>query len=431
MSQPAPAPQAPPAPAPAAPAGPKGMSWPAPAGQPIGHGVVDTPGLLNRWQLIGVALVVVFGLASALIQFLAWQSDGRAADDTDQLVRVQNIQSSLLRADALATNSFLNGGLEDTDQRAEYDEALADVLKQIADAAEAQPLDRAALAALNQDVNDYATAVAQARVNNRQGFPIGATYLSQASAALRSDALPVLDALVKANEDRAEDSMGGQHPWWLLGLGLVVVAGLVWLNQQHAQRFRRRINVGLAVAAGIVVVVTLVTAVLAFARAGSNDDLLAGDFRMAVDQAEARTAANDAKANESLRLINRGSGETYEEPWRTSAAVVEEKASDDTIGDWETYAQRHAEVVELDDADVWRDARLLATDTGKSGSSAPLNDFDEASQTVIKDAAGNATDELRSGRIIALALSFLTLVLGVVAAIAVSRGIGARRREYA
>lgn len=431
MSQPAPAPQAqqaPPAPA-ATPH--RGMAWPAPTGAPIGHGVEDTPGLLNRWQLIGVTLVVLFGLASALIQFLSWQSDGRAADDTEQLVRVQKIQSSLLRADALATNAFLVGGLEDPDQRAEYDAALADVLRQVADAAEAQSLDREALAALNEDVNNYATAVAQARVNNRQNYPIGATYMSQASAGLRSDALPVLDALVTANEDRAEDSMGGQHPWWLLGLGLLVLVGLVWLNQQHAQRFRRRINIGFAVAAGIVLVVTMVSVVLAFARGGSNDDLLSGDFRVAVDQAAARTAANDAKANESLRLINRGSGPLYEDPWTTSAAVVETKATDDTLADWETYVARHGEVVALDDDDVWREARQLATSSGESGSTAPLNAFDEASVTVIEEAGGNATDELRSGRVVALALALLTFGLGVVAAIAVSRGIGARRREYA
>ena len=69
------------------------------------------PSLLNRLQIIGMAAVLLFGLASGLVQFLSYQSDGRAADDTEQLVRVQEIQSSLLRADALATNAFLIGGV--------------------------------------------------------------------------------------------------------------------------------------------------------------------------------------------------------------------------------------------------------------------------------------------------------------------------------
>ncbi|HYG92973.1 MAG TPA: hypothetical protein VD859_05230, partial [Nocardioides sp.] len=71
-----------------------------PGSQPGIKPIVDTPRLLNRWQLIGMTVAIVFGVLSALVQFLSWQSDGRAADDTEQLVRVQEIQSSLLRADA-------------------------------------------------------------------------------------------------------------------------------------------------------------------------------------------------------------------------------------------------------------------------------------------------------------------------------------------
>ena len=120
---------------------------PVPAVAP--QGFEDVPSLLNRWQVAAVATCLVFGVLSALLQFMGWQANGRAADNTEQLVRVQAIQSSLLRADALATNAFLVGGLEPAEQRAEYDEALDDVLREITDAAEAQPADREALAALN------------------------------------------------------------------------------------------------------------------------------------------------------------------------------------------------------------------------------------------------------------------------------------------
>ena len=40
-------------------------------------------------------------------------------------------------------------------------------------------------------------------------------------------------------------------------------------------------------------------------------------------------------------------------------------------------------------------------------------------------------DALRAGRGLALVGSALTLLLGIVAAVAVARGIGARRKEYA
>ncbi|MFC7505103.1 hypothetical protein ACFQRR_23825, partial [Nocardioides sp. GCM10030258] len=211
--------------------------------------------LLNRWQLIGMTVAILFGVFSALIQFGAWQSDGRAADDTEQLVRVQEIKSSLLRADALATNAFLVGGLEDPDQRKEYDAALSSVLTEIANAAESQPADREVLAALNVEVADYATAVAQARNNNRLGYPIGAEYLRGASKELRSDAIPLIDNMVTANTERTEDAMAGQHPIWLVLLGLAVLVVLVWLNRELAKHFHRRINKGIAFAAVIVLVV--------------------------------------------------------------------------------------------------------------------------------------------------------------------------------
>ena len=393
---------------------------------------VDTPRLLNRWQLIGMSVAILFGIISALVQFLSWQADGRAADDTEQLVRVQEIQSSLLRADALATNAFLLGGLEDPDKRAEYDKAISSVLRLVADAAEAQSADRKALAALNVEVTEYANAVAQARANNRLGYPVGAEYLSGASTELRDDAIPLLNALVKANNNRAEGSIAGQHPFWLLLLGIVVLVAMVWLNRELARHFRRRINKGVALAAIIVLVVTLVTVVLAWARDSSNDDLLEGDFRAAVTGAQTRTAANDAKANESLRLIKRGTdSQKYEDAWQAAAKKVDAGfARQGATEAWQTYRERHDEIVELDDDGDWESAVTLATRTDEKGSTAPLDTVNTDLAATVADASDTATDELRSGRLFALLLSGLTVLLGIGAAVAVARGIGERRREF-
>ncbi|MCX6401659.1 MAG: hypothetical protein NTX33_17235 [Propionibacteriales bacterium] len=423
MSQTA-APQAAPPPAAKAP-----VPAPAAAGKSA-PGLVDTPALLNRWQLIGMSVAIVFGVLSALIQFGGWQSDGRAADDTEQLVRVQEIKSSLLRADALATNAFLVGGLEDPEQREEYDAALSSVLTEIANAAESQPADREVLAALNVEVSDYATAVAQARDNNRLGFPIGAEYLSGASTELRADAIPLIDNMVSANTDRTEDAMAGQHPVWLVLLGLVALAVLVWLNRELARHFRRRINKGIAVAAVIVLLVTVVTAFGALVRDNSNDSLLDGELATALSESNARTAANDAKANESLRLIKRVPGDSaFEVAWQASREIVDESASRETIGSWNDYVAQHEEIVRLDDAGQWNRAVTLATES-TGGSTEPLDNFDATAKSVVTEARDVVVDDLRSGRILALVLSGLTVLLGVAAAVAVSRGIGERRREF-
>lgn len=429
MSQTA-TPQAAPAPAPAAPAVPAAAPAPQFKGDPA-H--VDTPALLNRWQLIGMSTAILFGILSALVQLLGWESDGRAADDTEQLVRVQEIQSSLLRADALATNAFLVGGLEDAKQRADYDDAIDTVFREIAAAADAQPADQAVLEKLNVAVNDYTTAVAQARDYNRLGYPVGAEYLSGASTELREsqDGIRALDALADANTDRAEGAMNGQHPFWLLLIGLAALAVLVWLNQQQARHFRRRINKGVATAAVIVLVVTVVGVAGAWIRDSSNDGLRDGELKLAIDQANARTAANDAKANENLALIKRGSGATYLARWEESAAQVETSLRRDTGDQWNAYVAQHEKIVSLDEQGDWPAARNLATGTRQDQPSALLTGFNKASEAIVASAEESVTSSLDSGwRNLALAIAAMTLLLGVVGAAFVARGISERRREF-
>jgi len=401
---------------------------PAPA---VAVGTVDVPRLLNRWQVIAVAACILFAALTAGLQVLSWQANRAAADNTEQLVRVQNIQSTLFRADALATTAFLVGGLEPPEQRQAYDTAIDQVTRQIADAAEAQPADREVLAALNAAINDYTTTHAQARDYNRQGFPVGAEYLRNASSQLRAEAEPLLVALTEANSARAEDELGGQHPFLILLPGLGALFLLWWINTGLARTFRRRFNVGIAGAFVVVLLLTLVAAAVSSGQASDNKDLRTGSFRRAVDGASARTAANDAKSNESRRLGAQGSGAAFEQGWAAAAKTVERTASDETLDLWAEYADLHGDVVRLDEGGKYDQAVALATTPRASGSSAALEAFDEAAQEVVADAATGTTDQLRSGNGVILGLAVLTLLLGLAAAGLSTWGIAQRRREYA
>jgi hypothetical protein len=427
-----PPPAAQPAPAqPAPPAKARKGFWPAPTGKPVGAGVENTPALLNRLQIIGMAAVLLFGLASGFVQFISYQADGRAADDTEQLLRIQEIQSSLLNADALATNEFLIGGAGDPGRRSDYNEAIDDVLQQIAAAAEAQPADEKALQALVVAIEEYTTGVTEARVNARQLNVLGAAYLSLASESLREDAQPILDNLVEANTERAEDSMAGQHPFWLMLIGVLATAVLVWVSVLLASRFRRYLNAGVAVAMVTVVVTTLVAAIAAWRGDNQNDGLVDNELQAAIDQAAARTAGNDAKAYESLRLILQGSGPKYEPLWGAAAAIVEDRADRTALDEWNEYADGHSQIVALDDDDFWFRAKEAAISDTDGSPTANFTAFDASVQSLADENGQTTTDELRAGRTLSLIGSLLTLVLGFVAAVAVARGINARRREYA
>jgi len=403
------------------------------AGRPTGT-TTTTPGWLAQWRLVIASVCILASALTALLLFSTWQATRAASADTAQLVRVQTIKVNLLRADALATNAFLVGGLEPAEQRAAYDTALAQVERTLTDAAQAQPADRAALAALNEAVLTYTSSMELARANNRQGFPVGAAYLTQASTGLRSAALPLVDNLVTANQQRSRDAMS-PLPWILVVIpGLLALLALGYLNQQLARRFRRRLNVGLA-AAGAATLVMVALAGVAAATQGSEDSrLLKGSYATVVDGVIARSAANDAKANESLRLISRGSGATYEKKWSAAATTIVDKTSRGGLvsaaDQWRTYAAAHAKIVALDTAGNWDQAVAAATSSASGSSTANFTAFDTSLREIVDAAGSRTTADLDSGRFLFLGFLVLALLAGLAGAASAWRGVTTRIEEY-
>ena len=148
----------------------------------------STP-ITMRWIAIGLVVVGLLVVGGSVQTFVgADQALARANANAAQLVRVQDIQTLLVQADADVTNSFLVGGLEPVDQRQAYLDAIHTATTLITQAAAAQPADQAALADLSTAVTDYVGTIETARANNRQALPVGAQYLKNASAGLRADA---------------------------------------------------------------------------------------------------------------------------------------------------------------------------------------------------------------------------------------------------
>lgn len=333
---------------------------------------MDTPRRLRLLSLgVVVAGVVVALLGALTFSYLAL-SLSRAQADTAQLIRVQKIQSNLLSADATATNAFLVGGLEPPAQRAVYDQALSSTSSLIVEASQAQPADAAALSALNQQVVSYAATMEQARANNRQGIPVGAQYLRNASADLRSTALPILDNLVSSNATRASDQMDPRTEYIYIFsaislLALVgVILGQVWL----ARRFRRTINVGMLASAVVLLAITAGALIAALQLSSTLSSISDGSFAAVNTAADARIDANNAKSNESLTLIARGSGQDFETAWKSSADSVAgnlQRLTDrpELVDQWQAYTDVHTEIRALDDGGRWESAVSLATGSGK------------------------------------------------------------------
>lgn len=443
---PAPA-TAPPAPVPApyaAPAGP-----PAPVAAPTSpaelaaataaaHGR-STP---SRMGLVAIALVLLGALVALGAGWAFRTADGalgRADANAAQLVRLQELQTRLVRADADATNAFLVGGLEPADLRADYDAAMRTATELVAEAARAQPADGTVLASLNTAILEYSGDVERARSANRQGLPVGSQYLRNASADLRTDALPALAALIDANSARVDHEMDAARSAWALGVGSGVVglAGVVAASVWLARRTHRYVNPPLAAAGVVLLVLTVGSGIVLVSSSTQVGDAQATHYAAADSLSTARLGAYDAKANESLTLIARGSGSAFEEAWVASAAQV-----DDALGErsgvldqdvrtaWAAYAEQHAAIRQLDDDGAWEDAVAAATSRDEGSANAAFAAFDDASAAALTEASDATSDALESaGSGLVLGL-WLSVAAGLAVAVLSWSGISRRIEEY-
>jgi hypothetical protein len=406
------------------------------AGAIAGRLLHGTPGRMRLFGLLGVLAAVLLGAISANALLASQAAVQRAANNTAQVVTVQSIHVDLLRADAIATNAFLVGGLETAQSRATYDQAMGRVATSLSKAAAAQPADGNALGALSLQVQSYAALVEQARSNNRLGLPVGAQYLTQASAGLRSDAIPIVAQIVKANEERSQKEFNRSDSSLQLLVGLLCLVGLVVLAVWLARRTHRYLNRPLTGALVLLLVALFLAATQINGISAATRDVAAGSYERAVALADVTTSANDARANESLTLIKRGSGKANEESWQADRASVEENLRGGRTGDpllvglWADYVAAHRKVRALDGGGRWDDAVKLSTSTADGGAAKTFDAFDVA-VTQSRDGAGRATVSTLEGL---GGRAPLTAVLIALAALAASwlvvRGIGQRIEEY-
>ena len=408
---------------------------PSPAAQAAVNRTMTTP---QRLRLLSLGVVVsglVIGLIGALTYAYLAFSLSRAKADTAQLIRVQKIQSNMLSADATATNAFLVGGLEPPAQRAAYDQAMSSTSSLIAEAARAQPADGAALAALNQQVLSYAASIEQARANNRQGLPVGAQYLRNSSAELRATALPILDNLVSANAARAAEEMRAGAGFIVLVLAVLGLAGVIVAQLWLARTFKRTINVGMVASAAVLLLIVIGSLVAVLQLRSALNEISTGSLAAVNTAADTRIDANNAKSNESLTLIARGSGQAFESAWKSSADSVAANLArlngkPELASQWQAYADVHNQIRELDDGGQWDKAVAQATGSGRASSNTVFGTFDSNLASYLDGVSLDASNALADEEPIMIVAAILILLGGVAVALLGRWGVTERLKEY-
>jgi len=415
-----------------------------------------TPAKL-RLLLIGlVVLCLAWGAVAA------WVVSQRASGANDVVgtseplsLDGQRIYRALSDADATAASAFLSGGLEPIAARKRYQADIAQAASHLESATAAAGHSAAAreLATLSAGLPVYTGEVETARADNRLGLPLGAAYLREASRLMRGTLLPAArDVSAQANARLTEAS--GQATGLPLALVLLVVTAILGYVLYRAQRWlmrrtNRRLNPGLVVAS-VAGVVALVWLAVAFALARS--DLLearnhGSDPVAALAQAD--IAALQARADESLTLIDAGGDDSFETDFKAverrlgpgpgtllSAAVT---AADGSPGAESAAAAArtatawyaaHRTVRSLDDNGKHTQAVKLVTTPGPGHSGILFTRLDgELSAAIAADQVVFRTNAV-TGRDAFTGLEIGVIVLALVMAAGCARGLSTRLAEY-
>lgn len=407
----------------------------ASASETIRHYLAGSPGRLRIISGVAVlaAVTVALGGGAALRERSAALDEAKRS--AAHLVLVQSVQVRLAEADADVTNSFLKFGLEPVGQRLDYITSIQNASRDLTVAANASAADAAALGQANAALTRYTGYIGSARANNRQGLPVGANYLTTASALLRSDVVPQLEKSAANDQVRIDSaySRAVHASWWLALVALLGLGVLFWAQYYLAQHSRRILNLPLASATvGLVVALVFAAGAMALAQSRAND-VRDGGLANTTDLSRSRVSAFNAKSTESLTLINRGSGTEADPDWTKSmnaATAALPPVAADSRAALDTYASKHVEIRDLDVAGNWDKAVAAATATGGQTANAAFQGYAQSTEKTLKAEAATVTSGLDKAGNALLPAGILVVLVGLLAGIGAWWGISLRLDEY-
>lgn len=420
--------------------------------------VTTTPGRLAVWLAGLVALAFLTGIAGA------YDVSDRAAlldDVTDRSgplsVAALDIYQSLSEADATAASAFLAGGKEPVEMRERYQKSVARATSALATAGTGanRATSAKAVAELGDYLPIYTGLVETARTYNRQGLPIGAAYLREASGLMRERLLPAAQRLYQSETSGLAVAQDGAaaFPWFALVVALATLAALVYAQTSLTRRTNRVFNVGLVLAT-VATLAAMSWLGVASAVAGSHTDRSrdSGSAEVAL-LAEARIAASQARSDEAHTLVARGNGQKFEEHFAamftrllgdgrdgtdgllaqaraSTTDAATRKALDDAIATAQRWRETHQRLRQLDADGEYNDAVKLAIGADTISTAALSRQLDEHLARAVTQSDDRFSGYANRARRALFGADAAVVVLMVFAALAAALGMQRRIVEY-
>jgi hypothetical protein len=391
--------------------------------------------LVLAWFTAGVLLAA--GLTGAWIEARNEATINGAQDHGFLIARnAASYRTNLAAADAIAARTLIAGGLESSDSRRAYTEALLGASSALTDAAlVATDADRDAIETLADGLVRYSGLVETARANARLGYPVGNAYLQQARILANDQLIPTAEQLRREGEQRvarAANDIGGVFGIVAVALLALATCVIVVASVIVAGRTRRMLHPALIVSTVAIALATFVVIGSISRQVNALRSAATTDFADFVDVNDTAYLLSTLRTTEIAAVGARGSGAAIFEQFQSGADDLRDRLDEDERATTET---RQAVAGYLDmvrtvqDTDAGGDNQQAIAMT-LDGPSAQA--FDAANSAVTDELDGTADDLSRRidrARNATIAAP-VPLALGVLAALLAAAGILSRGRRY-
>ncbi|BCK58984.1 hypothetical protein [Nocardia wallacei] len=408
-------------------------------------------------KLIAVGLLLlIMCLLAGVVTAAAVSSRQHALDhlldeSEPDAYSAQRLYASLSVADAAAGTAFISGGLEPEPVRDRYSQAVGQASAELVAQSDAgtgvsgdSDPDSRLRTGIATELPVYTGLIETARANNREGHPVGAAYLSEASNLMQTTMLPMARELQEHRSDAITETQHRhvQPPWAAIVLPILSLAALIAAQVYLARRWQRLLNPGLLLTSGTLLILLAWTviagSVSAVATLHGRDDGAVPTSELT----ESRILTQQARAAETLKLVRRDASGDYDHIYDdaiTKLTALLTRYPQDAPGSGDVGTARGA-------LDRWREAHqrmndalgrgdfpgasVVAIGPGADGAAADVEALDNALGEGISDARNRLRGEVSDA---ARALDLLSpgaLLLSVLAACFVVAGLWPRLREY-
>lgn len=414
--------------------------------------VSTTPGLLTVVSVVLVIAILAAGGAMAA-------SSGNRQGELNTMVNrsepvsfaAQELYNSLSVADAVATTGFLADSSRTADTRSPYREALDTASRAVVRASNGidDPSSRemSLILEIQEKLPSYVSLVTEAGANNRQGFPLGAAYITQASSMMQDELLPAAAELY----DRTSSSVVDQQhrltrPSWIALSGLLAAVLMLLIAQFWLAAWsNRRISAGYAAATVLMTVALVWAGVSALSTWHEGPRGVAGTSQPLQTLTSLRIDVQQARSTEVLGLVQRDYTTDNQNDFSDRIAAIDARLEElrgaatdrddraridgarESLRSWDSS---HAQMVAMVRQGDYTDAVLATVGDDEDGVSESFTALDGDLEDLIGSSRDQLRDFLADAGVAASRVNLLVLVLSLLSILCVIQGTRPRLQEY-